>query len=98
MYKSNQIDEIYFAFLNRFFWNELFIAKKSENPHLYLLDIGKGDEGSTQENENSSYRYLNDSNNRNPNDYDTKIAYQGLDDYKYENGIPVGFFMKLQRY
>ena len=97
LYKSNQIDEIYFAFLNRFFWNELFIAKKSENPHLYLLDIGKGDEGSTQENENSSYRYLNDSNNRNPNDYDTKIAYQGLDDYKYENGIPVGFFMKLQK-
>lgn len=97
LYKSNQIDEIYFAFLNRFFWNELFIATKSENPHLYLLDIGKGDEGSAQENENPSYRYLNDSNNRNPNDYDTKIAYQGLDDYKYENGIPVGFFMKLQK-
>ena len=97
LYKSNQIDEIYFAFLNRFFWNELFIAKKSENPHIYLLDIGKGDEGSAQENENPSYRYLNDSNNRNPNDYDTKIAYQGLDDYKYENGIPVEFFMKLQK-
>lgn len=96
LYKSNQIDEIYFAFLNRFFWNELFIAKKSENPHIYLLDIGKGDEGSAQENENSSYKYLNDSNNRNPYDFDTKIAYQGLDDYKYENGIPVGFFMKLQ--
>lgn len=97
LYKSNQIDEIYFAFLNRFFWNELFIAKKLENPHIYLLDIGKGDEGSAQENENPSYRYLNDSNNRNPNDYDTKIAYQGLDDYKYENGIPVEFFMKLQK-
>ena len=94
--KSNQIDEIFFAFLNRFFWNELFIAKKADNLSDYLLDIGKGDEGSTQENENVSYRYLNDSNNRNPNDYDTKIAYQGLDVYKYEGGIPIGLFTKLQ--
>ena len=46
--KSNQIDEIYFAFFNRFFWNELFIAKNSDNK--YILDIGKGDESSTQEN------------------------------------------------
>ena len=92
--KSNQIDEIFFAFLNRFFWNELFIAKKTENHSDYVLDIGQGDEGSVQENENVSYRYLNDS--RNPNDYDTKIAYQGLDEYKYDNGIPIGFFAKLQ--
>ena len=95
--KSNQIDEIFFAFLNRFFWNELFIAKDSKNTSKYLLDIGKGDENSTQENENPSYRYLNDSNNRNPNDYDTKIAYHGLDEYKYDNGIiPVKLFLKLQ--
>lgn len=95
--KSNQIDEIFFAFLNRFFWNELFTAKKADNPSDFILDIGKGDEGSVQENENASYRYLNDSGNRNPNDYDTKIAYQGLDEYKYDNGIPIGFFIKLQR-
>jgi hypothetical protein len=94
--KSNQIDEIYFAFLNRFFWNELFVAKKSESPDEYVLDIGKGDENSTQENENVSYRYLNDSNNRNSNDYDTRIAYQEFDVYKYYNGIPIGFFVKLQ--
>lgn len=96
--KSNHIDEIFFAFLNRFFWNELFIARKSDNPSQFLLDMGKGDENSVQENENASYRYLNDSANRNPNDYDTKIAYQGLDEYKYDNGvIPIEFFLKLQR-
>lgn len=95
--KSNQIDEIFFAFLNRFFWNELFIAKKMDNPSLFILEIGKSDEGTVQENENASYRYLNDSSNRNPNDYDTKIAYQGLDEYKYDNGIPIDFFFKLQK-
>lgn len=95
--KSNQIDEIFFAFLNRFFWNELFIAKKMDNPSLFILEIGKSDEGTVQENENASYRYLNDSSNRNPNDYDTKIAYQGLDEYKYDNGIPIDFFLKLQK-
>lgn len=93
--KSNQIDEIFFAFLNRFFWNELFIAKKMDNPSLFILEIGKSDEGTVQENENASYRYLNDSSNRNPNDYDTKIAYQGLDEYKYDNGIPIDFFFKF---
>lgn len=97
MVKSNQIDEIFFAFMNRFFWNELFIAKESNNPSQYLLDLGKSDEGTVQENENASYRYLNDSSNRNPNDYDTKIAYQGLDEYKYDNGIPIEFFLKLQK-
>ena len=95
--KSSQIDEIFFAFLNRFFWNELFIAKKTDNPSLFILEIGKSDEGTVQENENASYRYLNDSSNRNPNDYDTKIAYQGLDEYKYDNGIPIDFFFKLQK-
>ena len=95
--KENQIDEIFFAFLNRFFWNELFVGKKSDSPSQYILEIGNGDDGSTQENENASYRYLNDSGNRNSNDYGTKIAYQGLDYYKYDNGIPIGFFEKLKR-
>lgn len=96
--KSNQIDEIFFAFLNRFFWNELFIAKESNNSSKFLLDLGKSDDGTVQENENASYKYLNDSDNRNPNDYDTKIAYQGLDVYKYDNGgIPIKFFIKLQK-
>ncbi|MBR4513098.1 MAG: DUF262 domain-containing protein [Bacteroidales bacterium] len=91
---DNQIDEIYFAFLNRFFWNELFIAK--DKADKYILDIGKGDENSTQENNNSSYKYLNNSDH--PNDYDTTIAYEGLDSYKYYKGtIPLSFFQKLAK-
>lgn len=90
--KSNQIDEIYFAFLNRFFWNELFIAKNSDNK--YILDIGKGDESSTQENNNLSYKYLNNS----AHDNDTTIAYEGLEFYRYDNGeISLSFFQKLKR-
>ena len=92
--KSDQIDEIYFAFLNRFFWNELFIAKKTGNSEEYILDIGKGDESSTQENNNSSYKYLNNSERNN----DSTIAYEGLDVYRYDNGtIPLLFFQKIKR-
>lgn len=92
--KSDQIDEIYFAFLNRFFWNELFIAKKADNSEDYILDIGKGDESSTQENNNSSYKYLNNSEHNN----DVTIAYEGLDVYRYDNGtIPLLFFQKIKR-
>jgi hypothetical protein len=81
-----RIDEIYFAFINRFFFNELFIAKKKD---VYLLDLEKEDEN------NKTYRYLNDSNN--PNDYDTKIAYNGLDVYKYDSGkIPLVLFEKIK--
>lgn len=90
--KSNQIDEIYFAFFNRFFWNELFIAKNSDNK--YILDIGKGDESSTQENNNPSYKYLNNS----AHDNDATIAYEGLEVYRYDNGtIPLLFFQKIKR-
>lgn len=95
--KDKQIDEIFFAFLNRFFWNELFITKKDESTDEYVLDIGKGDEGSALENNNMSYRYLNDSKNRNSSDYDIRIAYKGLNVYKYYNGIPINLFYKLRR-
>ena len=89
----NRIDDIYFAFINRFFWNELFIAKDIDDK--YILDIGKRDENSTKENDNVSYKYLNDSDN--PNDYDTKIAYKGFDVYKYYNDIiPITFFEKMK--
>ncbi len=90
----NRIDDIYFAFINRFFWNELFITKDKDDKY-YILDIGKGDENSTKENDNASYKYLNDSDN--PNDYDTKIAYKGFDVYKYDNRIiPFSFFEKMK--
>lgn len=92
--KSDQIDEIYFAFLNRFFWNELFIGKKADNSEVHILDIGKVDESSTQENNNSSYKYLNNSEHNN----DATIAYEGLDVYRYDNGtIPLLFFRKIKR-
>lgn len=80
---DSRVDEIYFSFLNRFFWNELFIAK---NGGQYLLDIGKGEEGGNKENENASYRYLNGA----------KPSYPGFDAYKYFNkNIPIEFFFKL---
>lgn len=92
--RIGRIDEIYFAFLNRFFWNELFIAKKSGDQESYILDIGKGDESSTQENKNLSYKYLNNSDH--PNELDTTIAYAGLGAYKYfMDSIPLSFFQKL---
>lgn len=92
--KDNRIDEIFFAFLNRFFWNELFIAKKPGDSDSFVLNIGKGDESSTQENNNRSYMYLNNSDY--PNDFDTTIAYEGLDVYKfYEGSIPLSLFQKL---
>lgn len=46
-----KIDEIFFAFINRFFWNELFTAK--DNNGNYVLKL-------SSESKNSSYEYFND--------------------------------------
>lgn len=90
--KSHQVDEIYFTFLNRLFWNELFIAKDGTE---YILEVGKDDDSSVMENENKSYSYLNDSGNR--NEKFERIAYLGLDNYKYHNNtIPVVFLKKAE--
>lgn len=84
---TNQIDEIYFAFINRFFWNELFIATDKNGKHI--LDLNGN------EKLNRSYQYLNDEK-ENKSDYDEKIAYQGLDTYRYLTGeIPLECFQKL---
>lgn len=92
---KGEIDDIYFAFLNRFFWNELFIAKNENN---YILDIGKGDETSTQENNNVSYKYLNEIDEKIEKNNNTERFYQGLDKYKYyKTEIPPSFFKKLKR-
>lgn len=92
---ENEIDDIYFTFLNRFFWNELFIAKKVGK---HILDIGKGDETSTQENENHSYKYLNEIDEKIEKNNNTERFYQGLDKYKYfDREIPPSFFEKLKR-
>lgn len=90
---DNKIDEIYFAFLNRFFWDKLFMYK---NEGKYVLDIGKDDETSTQENKNTSYKYLNNSD-AGQNVYDTTISYKELDVYKFFDGdIPYNVFEDLQ--
>lgn len=91
--KTGRLDEAYFAFLNRFFWNELFTAKDSTG---YVLNVGRGKlfDGrisATVENENASYNYLN------KDDYD---VYMGLEPYKYVKGdgqkeIPLSLFRKL---
>jgi hypothetical protein len=93
-YRSSdfQIDDIYFAFINRFFFNELFIAKQDEE---FLLDVGTGDGDCSSKDCVKAYRYLIDSDH--PNNFDTKIAYQGFDVYQYYNGnIPLSFFENLQ--
>lgn len=74
----------------------MFIATKTGDQESYVLDIGKGDESSTQENNNPSYKYLNNSDH--PSDFDTTIAYEGLDIYRYyEGSIPLPFFQKLSK-
>lgn len=94
---KNEIDDIYFTFLNRFFWNELFIAKEKDDDK-YILDIGKGDETSTQENNNVSYKYLNKIDEKVGQNNNTERFYQGLDKYKYFNSeIPPDCFEKLRK-
>jgi hypothetical protein len=86
---DNRIDEIYFAFLNRFFWNELFITK---NNGEYLLKVGRGKlydgkEVRTIENFNYSYEHLNK---------DDSSFYYDLTPYKfYDKSIPLDLFKNL---
>lgn len=84
--EHSRIDEIFFTFLNRFFWNELFTRLKSGT-----------------EEDNKHYKFFNNSG-VNSNDFDTTIAYRGLDDYKFdetqkdENGeIPISLFLSLKK-
>lgn len=90
--KTNQIDEIFFAFFNRFFWNELFISKDEKN--AYILRVGDGilEDGtntSSIENYNPSYRHLNE---------DKYDIYSDFSPYKYLNGgvIPISLFNNLK--
>lgn len=47
---DHKIDEIFFAFINRFFWNELFTAKDGNGNYILML---------SSESKNSSYEYFN---------------------------------------
>ena len=93
--ESMRVDEIYYAFMNRFFWNELFIAAQDADTEKrkYILPVGKGvladgTESNTIENENQSYLYLN------------KEAYTGYGSFSpyryYANEIPIQFFFILK--
>lgn len=67
---DNRIDEIYFAFINRYFLQELICAKKEDNKDLYPADI--------LEEKNGSFRHLYGSKSD-----DSKLQYIGLDKYLF---------------
>ena len=88
---SNQIDGIYLAFINRFFWDALFMEKDSSEKFLLPLGEGVLPDGSrsyTIEASNPSYKYLNE---------DRYDLYSDLEPYKYteKKDIPLAFFKKL---
>ena len=81
------VDEIYFAFLNRFFFGEVCLEKTENGNWLVPSD---------RENANSSYKFLNDS--RAESDYDLRIAYASLVPYKFRNGeISLGVLQHLKQ-
>ena len=82
--KSNKtVDEIYYTFVNRFFWNELFTAKNSNDQ--YILDVNDG-----KETTNSSYRWLNADNGDGYNDFQPYL-------FGEESKIPASFFDDLTK-
>lgn len=88
---SNQIDGIFLAFINRFFWDSLFMEKDSTGKYLLPLGEGTLPDGSksyTIEASNPSYKYLNE---------DKFDLYSDLEPYKYtaKKDIPLELFEKL---
>lgn len=82
------VDEICFAFFNRFFFNEVCLAKTNDGKKWLVT--------SDDENANISYRYLNDSGNG--RDYDRKIAYNSFVPYRFQNGeIPVDTLSRFKK-
>ncbi len=88
-----RVDEAYFAFLNRFFWNGLFTAKDGDGSWLLKVGSGQTADGkptSTVENENRAYRCLNK---------DDCSVYDGLDVYKLSQPggeLPLRLFEDLE--
>ena len=87
--KKNEVDDIYLAFINRFFWNELIIAKYDDRKPVLL--VGKGEiDGKVirqRENVNKSYKYLNNENE----------LYSLFEPYEYyDKSIPIECFEKLE--
>ncbi|UKK76723.1 DUF262 domain-containing protein [Segatella bryantii] len=86
--QDSKIDEIYFAFINRYFLQELICAKKEDNTDLYSAN--------ELEENNSTFNYLygNKSN-------DSQLQYSGLDKYLFtketeEKSIPLSFFKSFR--
>jgi len=82
--QDSKIDEIYFAFINRYFLQELICAKKEEQTDLYSAD--------NLENENDAFKYLYGEKGD-----DSRLQYSGLDKYLFGDGktIPCNFFTSL---
>ena len=79
--KPCKIDEIFYAFINRFFWNELVLQHVEEGGKKKLED-------------NKSYKYFN--NSEDTKNFDMTIAYHGLSVYKYDHdNIPLELFERL---
>ena len=88
---SNQIDGIFLAFINRFFWDALFTVKDSFGKYVLPLGEGKLPDGTRTyiiEATNQSYQYLNE---------DRYDSYSDLKPYRYtaKNDIPLSFFQRL---
>lgn len=89
--KDYKIDEIYFAFLNRFILNEL-ICQKDEIKTEEKIEVNYAFTAEYLEKENNKFKYLyGDKGN------DSKLEYKDLGDYLYySDGIPFELFESLQ--
>ena len=83
--KDNKIDEIYFAFINRYFFQELVCATKEDNSDLYSADNIEKKNGSF------SHLYGNKSD-------DSQLYYSGLEKYLCfeDKTIPLSFFKSVK--
>lgn len=82
--KESKIDEIYFAFINRYFLQELICAKKEDKTDLYSAD--------NLEKNNGAFRHLYGEQGE-----DSRLQYFGLDKYMFNDDktIPLSFFTSL---
>lgn len=82
--KESKIDEIYFAFINRYFLQELICAKKEDKTDLYSAD--------NLEKNNGAFRHLYGEQGE-----DSRLQYSGLDKYMFNDDktIPLSFFTSL---